>query len=171
MSVSFWQNRVYGLKCPFVYNHWRVIIWTKNSFKFPSIEKEGNLCSKKEEIWRKKLMCPHVGNCAESTKTRLNHRGLLVVPLRPISWSSLGTYGFALPSPTTVSTGSCPPSQHIASRLACHMRPCVLIEKAWWKVMKQNVWWHYIWKQFVWYSALTDYMNMCWLPQSMSQCM
>ena len=41
-------------------------------------------------------------------KTRLHHghhRGLL---LRPVSWSSVGTYGFALPSPTTVSTGSCP---------------------------------------------------------------
>ena len=61
-------------------------------------------------------------------KTHLHHQGLL---LRPVSWSSVGTYGFPLQSPTTVSTGSCPPSQHIASRLACNMRPCVLIEKAW----------------------------------------
>ena len=38
-------------------------------------------------------------------KTRLHHRGLL---LRPVSWSSVGTYGFPLQSPTTVSTGSCP---------------------------------------------------------------
>ena len=38
-------------------------------------------------------------------KTHLHHQGLL---LRPVSWSSVGTYGFALPSPTTVSTGSCP---------------------------------------------------------------
>ena len=38
-------------------------------------------------------------------KTRLHHRGLL---LCPVSWSSVGTYGFAIQSPTTISTGSCP---------------------------------------------------------------
>ena len=33
-----------------------------------SIEKEGNLVPKKEEIWRKKRRCSHMGNCAESTE-------------------------------------------------------------------------------------------------------
>ena len=169
MSVSFWQNSVYGLTCPFAYSHWRAIVWTKNSFKFSLHWEGGKSMFQKKKKYEGRNEDAHMWATVQSRrKTRLHHRGLL---LRPVSWSSVCTYGFALPSPTTVSTGSCPPSQHIASRLACHMRPCVLIEKAWWKIMKQNVWWHYIWKQFVWYSALTDYMNMCWLPQSMSQCM
>ena len=134
---------------------------------FPPLRRREIYVPKKEEIWRKKRRCSHVGNCAESTENppsppRTTTPPCLLVICRHLWFRSPITHhriNWQLPS------------QHIASRLACHMRPCVLIEKAWWKLMKQNVWRHYIWKQFVWYSSLTDYMNMCWLPQSMSQCM
>ena len=65
---------------------------------FPPLRRREIYVPKKEEICK--------GATVQSRrKTRLHHRGLL---LRPVSWSSVGTYGFPLQSPTTVSTGSCP---------------------------------------------------------------
>ena len=42
-----------------------VLVRALNYFSnFPSIEKEGNLCFKKEKYMEKKRRRPHVGNCA-----------------------------------------------------------------------------------------------------------
>ena len=113
---------------------------------FPSIEKEGKLCTEKKlEIWRQKRRRPHVGNCAETTENPPPPQGFL---LHPFTWPAVGTYGtwgcFAPPSPPSLihltrqtrSAGHlAAPIQREASRhwqtakQASNSRPCVLISK------------------------------------------
>ena len=81
---------VYGLTCPFAYSHWRAIVWTKNSFKFFLHWEGGKSLFQKKKKYEGKHEGAHIWATVQSRrKTHLHHRGLL---LRPVSWSSVGTY-------------------------------------------------------------------------------
>ena len=126
------------------FNIWKMIGQGRSLF-------EHSLHLKRESSW------VHVSNSEKNMKTKtkgahlwalcggwairpFQHRGSAPFVTRP----AVGTYGtwgcFAPPSP---------PPGIINIWQACYMRPCVLIEKDWWKLMKKNVKWHYNWKYFL----------------------
>ncbi len=75
-------------------------------FIFPSIEKEGNLCSKKKRNMKKKTKAPTCGQLCRVDGKPASTTGNL---LHPFTWPAVGTYGTwgcrASPSPPWGSPG------------------------------------------------------------------